>query len=381
MKKIFVTMMLLMAALGAKAQMTPEAVMGMTPTLPSLSDMIRFQKELMNPDPERVMTQPKLYVDFLEALENAKKRADEQVEKTVGSAVEHKTLNSKVAGTNYTVRQVESMSEAEQEKMGKDIVNQKLSGYGLSQADIAKMQSGKMSKADEQALANKMLQNMTGGMTMKDVQFMQNMTDEERAQFMEMSGLGESTSAKIKEQKPKLQKNAKVVELIQESTKCDKQFNELKDKVIQMKEDVLEAGRNLFNSNYKQSIEKWKSVQKEAIAEGALWEKYTEEDKPKVEAAARKLKNAQNQEWYLECEFYEKYLPTWRNYIVKRMDICRSQLLPIMQKKKNITDKLHQMTKEPQYASGSTYPFIAGFAYLETPLEIEDYGPFFDNNE
>ena len=81
------------------------------------------------------------------------------------------------------------MSEAQQEQLGKDIMNQKLGSYGLSQADIAKMQSGNMSEAEQQALANKMMQNMTGGMTMQDVRFMQNMTDEERAQFMQMSGL------------------------------------------------------------------------------------------------------------------------------------------------------------------------------------------------
>lgn len=380
MKKIFVLTLMLVAAVGAQAQMTPEAVMGMTPSLPALSDMIRFQKEAMNPDPNSVMTQPKLYNDFLEAVQDAKKRADEQIKNTVVTSVENKTLNSKVAGSNYTVRQMEGMSEAEQERVGKEIMNQKLGSYGLSQADIAKMQSGNMSEAEQQALANKMMQNMTGGMTMQDVQFMQNMTDEERAQFMQMSGLAESTSAKMQEQKPKLQKNAKVVELIQESTKCDKQFNELKDKLIQMKEDVLQAGRTLFNEKYQQPIERWKGVQQEAIAEGALSEKYPEADKPKVEAANRKLRNAQNQEWYLECEFYEKYLPTWRDYIVKKMDICRAQLLPLMQKKKTITDKLYQMTKEPQYASGATYPYIAAVGYLETPLEIEDYGPFFDNN-
>ena len=273
------------------------------------------------------------------------------------------------------------MSKDQQERVAKQAMKGKLAQYGLSEADIKKMQSGNMSEAEQQALANKMMQNMTGGMTMQDVQFMQNMTDAERAQFMQMSGLAESGSAKIQEQKPKLQKNAKIVELVQESTKCDKQFNELKDKLIQMKEDVLQAGRTLFNEKYQQPIERWKAVQKEAFAEGALSEKYTEADKPKVEAANRKLYNAQNQEWYLECEFYEKYLPTWRDYIVKKMDICRAQLLPLMQKKKTITDKLYQMTKEPQYASGATYPYIAAVAYMETPLEIEDYGPFFDTQQ
>lgn len=380
MKKIFLSAMMLMSVMGVKAQMTPEAVMGMVPTMPSLAEMIRYQKEAMDPNPEREMTQPRLYIDFLEALKNAREQADEQIKRNVGDVVEHKTLNAKVAGTNYTVRQVEGMSEAQQEQLGKDIMNQKLGSYGLSQADIAKMQSGNMSEAEQQALANKMMQNMTGGMNMQDVRFMQNMTDEERAQFMQMSGLNESTQAKMREQKPKLQKDAKVTALIKEMIKCDKQAKEVTDKYLQMSEEVRAAGRTLYDRDYRPQLAQWEAVKKEALAEGALSEKYTQADKPKVDAANRKFDNAQNQIWKIDCAFYEKYLPTWRDNLVKKMDLCRSQLLPIMQKKKEITDKLYSITKETQYASGAVYPFTAATAYLDTPEEIEQYGPFDENN-
>lgn len=378
MKKIFVSAMMLMSVMGVKAQMTPEAVMGMMPTMPSLAEMIRYQKEAMDPNPNREMTQPRLYADFLEALKNARDQADEQIKRNVGDVVEHKTLKSKVAGTNYTVQQIEGMSEAEQEQLGKDIMKKKLGSFGLSQADIAKMQSGNMSEAEQQALASKMMQKMTGGMSMKDVQFMQNMTDEERAQFMQMSGLDESTQAKMREQKPKLQKDAKVTALIQEMIKCDKQAKEITDKYIQMSEEVRAAGRALYDREYRPQLAHWEAVKKEALAEGALSEKYTQEDKPRVDAANRKFDNAQNQIWKIDCAFYEKYLPTWRDNIVKKMDMCRSQLLPIMQKKKEITDKLYSMTNEPQYASGAVHPFTAALAYLDTPEEIEQYDPFDD---
>ena len=378
MKKIFVSAMMLMSVMGVKAQMTPEAVMGMMPTMPSLAEMILYQKEAMDPNPNREMTQPRLYADFLEALKNARDQADEQIKRNVGDVVEHKTLKSKVAGTNYTVQQIEGMSEAEQEQLGKDIMKKKLGSYGLSQADIAKMQSGNMSEAEQQALASKIMQKMTGGMSMKDVQFMQNMTDEERAQFMQMSGLDESTQAKMREQKPKLQKDAKVTALIQEMIKCDKQAKEITDKYIQMSEEVRAAGRALYDREYRPQLAHWEAVKKEALAEGALSEKYTQEDKPRVDAANRKFDNAQNQIWKIDCAFYEKYLPTWRDNIVKKMDMCRSQLLPIMQKKKEITDKLYSMTNETQYASGAVYPFTAATAYLDTPEEIEQYDPFDD---
>jgi hypothetical protein len=160
--------------------------------------------------------------------------------------------------------------------------------------------------------------------------------------------------------------------------KCDKQAKEITDKYIQMSEEVRAAGRALYDREYRPQLAHWEAVKKEALAEGALSEKYTQEDKPRVDAANRKFDNAQNQIWKIDCAFYEKYLPTWRDNIVKKMDMCRSQLLPIMQKKKEITDKLYSMTNEPQYASGAIHPFTAALAYLDTPEEIEQYDPFDD---
>ena len=92
MKKTFLSAMMLMSVMGVKAQMTPEAVMGMVPTIPSLAEMIRYQKEAMDPNPQREMTQPRLYIDFLEALKNARDQADEQIKRNVGDVVEHKLL-------------------------------------------------------------------------------------------------------------------------------------------------------------------------------------------------------------------------------------------------------------------------------------------------
>ncbi len=152
------------------------------------------------------MTQPNLYIDFHKALKSAKDRTDEQIKNNVSTSVERKIMNSKVAGSNYTVAQMEAMSEAEQERVANQLVQNKLKGYGISQADIAKMQSGNMSKADEEAMTNRMIQQMTGGMTMSDIQMMQGMTDKERAQFMQASGLAEQTQAKAKENKQNAQK-------------------------------------------------------------------------------------------------------------------------------------------------------------------------------
>ena len=82
-------------------------------------------------------------------------------------------------------------------------MNKQLAGYGISQKDLARMQSGQMSEAEMAALASKMMEKQTGGLNMRDIQAMENMTDEERMDYMQQTGLAESTSKKMQETKPK----------------------------------------------------------------------------------------------------------------------------------------------------------------------------------
>ena len=376
MRKIMFSTMLLTIASAVSAQMTPEAVMAALPQMPTVAEMIRYEKESLNPDPKKEMTQPNLYIDFHKALKSAKDRTDEQIKNNVSTSVERKIMNSKVAGSNYTVAQMEAMSEAEQERVANQIVQNKLKGYGISQADMAKMQSGNMSKADEEAMANRMIQQMTGGMTMSDIQMMQGMTDKERAQFMQASGLAEQTQAKAKENKQNAQKNANLNALIQQMQKCDRQLNELNNRMLKMDNEVKQAGRELYKQSYEQQVAKWDAVFMEAVKEGAFSEKYTEEERPMVEAAQRKADNAANQKWILLCDFYTKYIPTWRNMIVKKMDMCRSQMMPLLVEKKNISDNLYKITQDAGYAQGEIYPYIAASSYLDIPFDIDKYDPF-----
>jgi len=112
------------------------------------------------------------------------------------------------------------------------------------------------------------------------------------------------------------------------------------------------------------------------MREGAGAETYTDAEKATVEAASRKLKNAEYQQWLLWCEFYEKYIPLWRNAIVQQMDMVRSQEMPLMTKMKTVTNELYQLTKDEKYAIGDSYPYSTALNYLEIPEGIGDYhGP------
>ena len=367
MKKIFVSMMLLMAAMSTKAQMTAEAIMALMPDIPTLAEMIQWEKDSSYPLEDRTEGKVDPYVPFYEALDAAKEKAKEGVQKTLGPSLAHKVLQSKVGNSKYSVSQFQNMSESQKQQVGQDMANDMLAGMGLSAADIAKMQSGNMSEADEQAIANKILQSKTGGMSVQDVQFMQGMTDKERAQFMEMSGLSESGKAKIKENQAKQKKDARMVKEGKDMDRYDRHANEIKQKIFKRKDDVIEAGRELYDSKYAKQID---ALQKKMFPYVAILESGTSEE---IKVASAKINELKLEVYALECDFYEKWLPTWRNAITDAMDICRAELLPVMEERKIVTDKLYKETKSAEYAEGAVFPITAALEYLDIPEDIGDF--------
>ena len=149
MKKILLVAALL-TAMTARAQMTPEAIMGSVPTMPSTAEMLQYYSDYTNPNGEGV-PDPNAISNFLEAWEEARRNID--ANNKTGDVIQRRVMNSKVGnGTNKSVKEVENMSDAEAEAMAKATMNKQLAGYGISQKDLARMQSGQMSEAEMAAL-------------------------------------------------------------------------------------------------------------------------------------------------------------------------------------------------------------------------------------
>lgn len=377
MKKILISILFVAAAFSARAQMTPDAIMALLPNMPSQTEMVRYARESCAHASQNIeVTQPSLYDDFREALKQAQEQASASVEGNTTASFTSKAMKSKVAGTGYTGSELTHMSEAQREQVARAQANSTLSGLGLSQAEIAKLQSGNVTEAEAQALAAKMVAAQTGGMTMADVQALQGMTKEQQQKYLEESGLQESMSAKAKADKSKTNKNSKVATLEADLARLTRQHLELDSRIEKVLTDAIKKGQDMYNDGYKNKIAQWEKARSEAMREGAGAETYTDAEKSSVEAAARKLKNAEYQQWLLRCEFYEKYIPLWRNAIVQQMDMVRSQEMPLMTKMKTVTNELYQLTKDEKYAIGDSYPYNAALKYLEIPEGIGDYnGP------
>lgn len=360
MKKFSVSMMLLMAALGAKAQMTPEAWIASMPDLPSINQIIAEDKAYRNPDNE----DPKMPLkDFLEAVDEAMKSGGEAMGK-VGSAdlnhYKNVLYKEKVAGTNVSKGQFAHMSKDQQQRVAKQSVKGQLAQYGLSEADIKKMQSGKMSQADQQALVNKVMAHQTGGMTADDVKFMQGMTDKERKTFMEQSGLAESTTAKIKEDMKKAkvsQATAKrIMSAVKEMEFTTERVREHKDLT-----HVMVYGDSLWSRKYEPSIA---SMRKKIGPLAAKYEELWQKGAPKsqLKAVADQIHQIKMDIWECENKFYEEYVPLYQREIGGLLGYIKGTVMSAFRSWKAAYDQAYKETKEAR--------FMLSEAQITEPVEF-----------
>lgn len=372
MKKIIICVAMLFFSIAAFAQMSPEAIMDQVPKMPSVEEMIRYYRETTAPITQnKTVTQPNLFSDFMEALKAAKERVQESNDK-YAEAYAQKVKAGKVTGTNLTVEQASNMSDAELEQVAMKKAQSMMGGVGLSAADMAKLQSGNLSEAEQAAMVNKIMQNQTG-LSAADVQKMQNMTDEQRAAYMQQNGRMDAVNAKMAANKGKLQKDQTVANLLTELNKNGKYMASFANLFAEKGENTKKAGLALYDKKYRKTMENLQAALAQAYKDGAGSEKYTEEEAPKVEAANRRAEGITNNMHKTMCEFYGEYIPMWRSHVVNIMNICKTDYLSAARKQKEITDKLYSLTKEAQYANGDIYPFQAASAYLDLSEEITDY--------
>lgn len=352
-----------MAALGffwapVHAQMTPEAVMGMTPDLPSASALLQYYREYTAPYGNGV-SEPNVISTFLEKWNEAQEQITEMRDKTLGS--------------RKPALETADMSEAEAKKMAMSKMNSSLSSLGLSQADIAKMQSGNLSEAEQKALADKVMAAQTGGLTTKDVKAMENMSEQQRQDFMEESGLGASMSKKMEADKGKRAADRKHTELVQELQRLSARAMDKQNEAIGKKDIARKEGKKLYASKYAKRIESLEEAMGQAIRDGAGEEKYRNEDAGRVKEATDRFQALNKQRHAALCEFYAEYIPLWRDAVAASIDCCRSELLPVLKERQQVEEKLYSLTRSVEYSLSANTPFLASDLYFELSKDIVDF--------
>ena len=371
MKKIIITLFALAMMLPAKAQMTPEAVMGMTPDLPSTAALLNYWKNSNDPF-HNEYPNSELLGEFMEAWNAANDQIQDMQEKTLTPGLQRNAMAGKVAGTNKTAGEVANMSEAEAKALAMSTMKGRISSMGLSQADFAKLQGGNLSDEEAMAMASKVMAKQTGGLTAKDIEAMSNMTDEQRAAFMQESGLGASMTAKMNADKGKRASSQKQYQLATELISLGQKEHSLQQKAIGMIESAKKEGVALFDRKYRKADEQHREEAGRAAVEleDAIGE-------AAYKAAQARL-NAALSAWFSNMSrFYAEYIPMYRDAVAGAMDCCRAQLLPVKRQHKEVMEKLYALTRSAEYALSDSVPFEASDMYFElsekiTEFELED---------
>lgn len=371
MKKIIITLFALAMLLPARAQMTPEAVMGMTPDLPTTAALLNYWKERNDP----LLTEaPDSYIldEFREAWNAANNQIQDMQAKTLAPGMQRNAMAGKVAGTNKTAGEFANMSEAEAKALAMSSMQGRLSSMGLSQADFAKLQRSDLSDEEAKAMASKVMAKQTGGLTAKDIEAMSHMTDEQRAAFMQESGLGESMTAKMNADKGGRASSQKQYQLVTELLSLGQKEHILQQKAIGMIESARKEGVALFDRKYREAdkqrreeIDRAAVVLEDAIGEAAY------------KAALARLHAAQSAWFNNMSRFYAEYIPMYRDAVAGAMDCCRTQLLPVKRQHKEVMEKLYALTQSAEYSLSDSVPFEASYMYFElsekiTEFELED---------
>jgi hypothetical protein len=371
MKKIIITLFALAMMLPVWAQMTPEAVMGMTPDLPSTAALLNYWKN--NNDPfHNEYPNSDLLNEFMEAWNTANDQIQDMQKKNLAPGMKKNAMAGKVAGTNKTAGEVANMSEAEAKALAMSSMQGRLSSMGLSQADFANLQRSDLSDEEAKAMASKVMAKQTGGLTAKDIEAMSHMTDEERAAFMQESGLGTSMTAKMNADKGGRASSQKQYQLVTELASLGQKELGLQQKAVGMIESARKEGVALFDRKYRKADEQHREeIDRAAVElEDAIGE-------AAYKAALAHLNAAQSAWFSNMSRFYAEYIPLYRNAVSGAMDCCRAQLLPVKRQHKEVMEKLYALTRSAEYALSDSVPFEASSMYFElsekiTEFELED---------
>ena len=371
MKKIIITLFALAMMLPVWAQMTPEAVMGMTPDLPSTAALLNYWKN--NNDPfHNEYPNSDLLNEFMEAWNAANDQIQDMQEKTLAPGMKKNAMAGLVAGTNKTAGEVANMSEAEAKALAMSSMQGRLSSMGLSQADFAKLQRSDLSDEEAKAMASKVMAKQTGGLTAKDIEAMSHMSDEERAAFMQESGLGASLTAKMNADKGKRASSQKQYQLATELISLGQKEHSLQQKAIGMIESARKEGVALFDRKYRKADAEYQAEISRANVEAE--EAISAAD---VKAAQARLDAALSAWFSNMSRFYAEYIPMYRDAVAGAMDCCRAQLLPVKRQHKEVMEQLYALTRSAEYALSDSVPFEASYMYFElsekiTEFELED---------
>ena len=370
MKKIFTILAASMLfSVTAFSQVPAEKIISMTPGLPSVTQLLDCYKAAEDPSHETVLE--KDYVsDFLEAWDDARSKISDMREASKGTGIPSDIINAQTQGVS--VKQAAGMTEADARKLAQSTMMGRLGSMGLDAGDLAKMQSGNLSEAEQQEMANKVMKSM-GGISIENIQQMQGMTDEQRAAYMQSVdptgeaarrlAASEAKSAKEKERGAALMNLANYDRNIMDGLKAGGK----------MKDDARAKGLDIYERKYRARVRELENGMKQAIQDGAFEELPVPGTEARCAAAAERFRQLNYQKFEVLCKFYEEYIPVWRNAISGAMEHYKTKVMDQSRNREAFRSKMFAQTRSTEYAAPAFTPDAIAMEYFEISRDVVDY--------
>ena len=338
MKKIIVTLTALALLIPASAQNNARKIISLTPALPTVKDLLEAYKEEYTPYDEYKGTGGRALELFLDKHKDAEDIISE-------------------LPSEYTP-DVSSLGKMTQGS-AKGAAMGRMSGMGLSAADIQKLQSGELSEEEQLAFANKVMKAQ-GGPTSSDLETISKMMEAQNAganpeqAFRSASGKG---------------KNAGLLKI----NEMDRNLLEALKAGDNRKDEARQKGYDLYEKKYRAQVKEIEKGIHQAIMEGALEELPAPGTEARCEAAAKRFQALKKQEFAIECKFYEEYLPIWRSAIAGSMEYYKTEVMKLSEEREAFRAQQLAQTGSTEFMAPAFTPDAVAQQYFDLAKDIADY--------
>ena len=338
MKKIIVTLTALALLIPASAQNNARKIISLTPALPTVKDLLEAYKEEYTPYDEYKGPGGRALELFLDKHKDAKDIISE-------------------LPSEYTP-DVSSLGKMTQGS-AKGAAMGRMSGMGLSAADIQKLQSGELSEEEQLAFANKVMKAQ-GGPTSSDLETISKMMEAQNAganpeqAFRSASGKG---------------KNAGLLKI----NEMDRNLLEALKAGDNRKDEARQKGYDLYEKKYRAQVKEIEKGIHQAIMEGALEELPAPGTEARCEAAAKRFQTLKKQEFAIECKFYEEYLPIWRSAIAGSMEYYKTEVMKLSEEREAFRAQQLAQTGSTEFMAPAFTPDAVAQQYFDLAKDIADY--------
>ena len=331
MKKIVIVLAAsMLLSVTAFSQVPAEKIISMTPGLPSVTQLLDCYKAAEDPSHNTALE--KDYVsDFLEAWDDARSKISDMREASKGSGLTSDIMNSQVNGVS--VKQAAGMTEADARKLAQSTMMGRLGSMGLDAGDLAKMQSGNLSEAEQQEMANKVMKSMGG------------VSPVEKGRGAALMNLGNYDR--------NIMDGLKVGE--------------------KMKEDARAKGLDIYEKKYRARVRELENGMKQAIRDGAFEELPAPGTEARCAAAAERFRQLNYQEFEVLCKFYEEYIPVWRNAITGAMEHFKTKVMDQSRNREAFRSKMFAQTHSTEFAAPAFTPDVIAMEYFEIAKDVAEF--------